>query len=294
MIKYLGKIFLCALSVLIGSMVGGMVTTLLKLEQPDIPGQVDMRLLALYTFVGGMVLSIALAELSQWLRGSCRWRFAAAAWFAFAWLGINNTIEACIFTTIGGGPSMVVTMLCPCLFVTGTVVPLFVGREPEASFSNNFCQFFAGRTAAQWAVRLLAAIIAFPLIYFFFGVPVGLMVGESYRNQAFGLQMPSLSVVIGVQCVRSFISLFAAVPILAAWQGSRRRFAWTFGLCLFVVSGLYGLIQAYWMPWTLRSVHTIELLLDSLAYGWILALVFLPARSARKSLSVEKVASGAF
>ena len=119
-------------------------------------------------------------------------------------------------------------------------------------------------------------------------MPVGLMVGKFYQNQSFGLQMPSLGVVIGVQFIRSLIALLAVLPILVAWPGSRQRFAWTFGLNLFVVSGLYGLIQAYWMPWTMRSIHTVELLLDSLAYGWLLAVLLLPRAIGAPPVPVEE------
>ena len=276
MIQYIGKILLCALSLMVGTFVGGAFSTVLHLEQAKLPAPMNLPLLGVLCLDGGIVLSLALAALSRSLPGNRGVRFAAIAWFAFAWLGINNTIEACLFTSLGGGPSMVVTMLFPCLFVAGAVVLLFRGREAGASFSSNVCQFFANQTAAQWAIRLSAAVLAFPIVYFTFGMPVGLMVGDYYRHHEFGLRFPPLNVVIGVQLIRSLFALLGVLPILVAWPGSRRRFAWTFGLSLFVVSGLYGLIQAYWMPWTLRSIHVVELLFDSLAYGWLLALLLLP------------------
>lgn len=275
MIKYIWKIVLCTLSLMVGTMAGGMLSTALQLEQPKIPAVVDLRLLGIYTFAAGVVLSIALAELSRQLRGN-RWvHFAATAWFAFAWLGINNTIEASIFTTIGGWPSMVVTMQFPCLFVAGAIALLFGGRESEASFFDGLRQLFANRTTAQWTIRLSAALLAFPIVYFTFGMPVGLIVGDYYRNHAFGLQFPALNVVMGMQLIRGTFALLATLPILITWPWSRRRFVWIFGLSLFVVSGLYGLIQAYWIPWTLRSVHIVEFLLDSLAYAWLLAVLLL-------------------
>jgi len=277
MIKYVGKILLCALSLVIGTMIGGTVSTVLRLGQPRPPEPVDMQLMGILCFISGIIISVVLAELSRSLPGKRRARFAAIAWFVFAWLGINNTIEASIFTTMGGGPSVIVTMLFPSLFVAGAVVLLFGGREAGTSFSSNLRRFFVNRTAAQWTIRLSAAVLAFPIIYFLFGMPVGLIVGQFYRDHEFGLQMPSsLSVLIGVQIIRSLVSLLAVLPVLVAWPGSRQRFAWTFGLNLFVLSGLYGLIQAYWMPRTMRSIHAVELLFDSLAYGWLLAVLLLP------------------
>jgi len=41
MIKYVGKILLCALSSVIGAFVGGMFATALRLVQPEIPGRRD-------------------------------------------------------------------------------------------------------------------------------------------------------------------------------------------------------------------------------------------------------------
>jgi hypothetical protein len=280
MVKYAGKIFLCALSSMIGTFVGGMLSTALRLEQPKLPESVNLPLLGLLCFVAGIVLSVALAALSPSFRGNHASRFAIIAWFVFAWLGINNTIEASIFTSIGGGPTAIVSMLFLSVFVAGAVVLLFTNREREKSFSEVVRRFFHNRTAAQWAIRFSLAVLAFPVVYFFFGMPVGLMVGKFYQAQSFGLQLPSLDVVIGVQFIRSLIALLTALPILIAWTGSRHGFGWTFGLNLFVVAGLYGIMQAYWMPWTLRSIHTVELFLDSMVYAWLVAALLLPREPA--------------
>ncbi len=285
---YIWKIFLCALSLVVGSMAGGMFSTALGLAPPQFPGTVDMRWLGIYAFAAGVVLAMALAGLLRRLQGS-RWtRFVIIGWFAYAWMGINNAIEASIYTTVGGTGMTVVTMLFACLFVAGAGVLLFAGRDGE-SFSKNLRQFFANRTAIQWTLRLGAVVLAFPLVYFVFGMPVGLIVSDSYRNHAFGLRLPSsLNVIVGVQFIRSAFALLAALPILVAWRGSRRRFGWTFGLSLFVVSGLYGLIQAFWMPWTMRSVHAVELLFDSLAYGWLLAVLLPPRAPIRNPAPAEQ------
>ena len=284
MIKYIGRISVCALVLVVGTMLGGMASAALHLAPPQLPGQVDTGKLMLLTFAGAVVLAVALAELSRQLSGNRRTRFAVIAWLAFAWLGINNTLEASIFTTIGGAPSVVITMLFSVLFAAGAVALLFGGRGVETPSCSNLRQYVAGWTAGQWTFRLGAAVIAFPVIYFLFGTPVGLVVAKFYQNQQFGLQMPSLDVIVGVQVIRSLIALLAALPVLLVWPGSRSRFAWTFGLSLFVISGLYGLLQGYWLPWMMRGIHTVELLLDSLAYGWVIAVLLLrPSPGAQTS-----------
>ena len=283
MTKYIWKIFLCTLCLMAGTMAGGMFSTALGLEQPKFPEALDMGVFGYYAFASGVVVVIALAELSRRLEGN-RWtRFAVVAWFVYAWMGINNGIEAHVFTTIGGEALSAVTMLFLSLFVAGAVALLFDGRKSGTSFSNDLRQFLANRTTAQWTLRLSAALLAFPIVYFVFGMPVGLIVADSYRNHAFGLRLPSsLHVLLGVQFIRSLFALLAALPILVAWRGSRLRFVWIFGLNLFAVSGLYGMMQAFWMPWTMRSIHSVELLLDSLAYGWLLAVLLLARVPAHK------------
>jgi hypothetical protein len=275
MFKYIGKICLCALSTVVAIMLAGPLSNALHLEQPKLPGPVNMPLLLLLSLNAGLVLSAALAFLSPQLPGT-RSRFMILLWFVFAWLGINNPIEAGIFTTLGGGPAMVVTMLWVSICVAGAVGLLFSNQDRQKSFSAAARRFFDYRAGTQWAFRLLLVVLAFPAVYFFFGMPVGLMVGKFYQNQSFDLHLPSLGVVVGVQFVRSLIALLAVLPILIVWPASRWRFAWTFGLNLFVVAGLYGLIQAYWMPWTLRSIHTIELFLDSMVYAWLVTGLLLP------------------
>ena len=279
--KYFGKICLWAFSTVFGTMLGGMLSSALHLEQPKLPVPLNPQLLGILCLVGGFMLSFVLTMLLPQLSGKRCTRFIVIAWFVFAWMGINNAIEAHIFTSMGGGPTVITTMLLQSIFVSGTVALLFGPREWGESFSGAVRRLIDNRTAAQQTVRLLLMVLAFPVVYFFFGMPVGLMVGRVYQQQSFNLQLPTLNVVIGVQFIRSLIALLAVLPILAIWTGSRQRFAWMFGLNLFVVAGLYGLIQAYWMPWALRSVHLVELFLDSMVYAWLAAALLLPRAPTR-------------
>jgi hypothetical protein len=281
MVKYIGKICLCAFSTVFGTMLGGVLSRALHLEQPKLPVPLNPQLLGILCLVGGFMLSFFLTMWLPQLPVNRRTRFIVIAWFVFAWMGINNTIEALIFTTIGGGPTIITTMLLQSIFVSGAVALLFGPRQRGESFSGAVRRLFDSRTAAQWTVCLLLMVLAFPVVYFFFGMPVGLMFAKVYQQQSFNLQLPTLNVLIGVQFIRSLIALLAVLPVLAIWAGSRQRFAWMFGLNLFVVAGLYGLIQAYWMPWALRSVHLVELFLDSMVYAWLVAVLLLPRAPTR-------------
>ncbi len=276
MLTYLLRILGCALGVVIGSVLGGMLFAALGLPGPQMPAAVDTRLLALSSLVGGVVLSIGLAEIARRLRGSFWTRWLIVGWFAYGCLGINNTIEASIFTSIGGSLALAVLWLVACLISACLITLLFRNPTPAEPFGASVRLFFAGRTWGQWAWRLFAAWLAFPVVYFVFGMPVGLLVQHAYREQAFGLRLPGLEVVIAVQLVRSIVFLLVALPVFVAWSGLRRRLNLIFGLSLFIVLGLYGLIQAYWLPWSMRGLHTVEILLDSLVYGWLLVSLLVP------------------
>jgi hypothetical protein len=290
MFTYIWKILVCALSVVIGTVLGGMMFTALGLPGPQMPPAVDARLLAFWTQIGSMVLSIGLAAIARGLRGSFWTRWLIVAWFAYGCLGINNTIEASFFTSIGGGPAMAVLWLVACLLSAGVVALLFRSPAPGESFGESVRRFFGGRTLGQWVLRLAAAWLAFPMVYFLFGTPVGLLVQNAYRDQAFGLRLPGLEVIIAVEFVRSVVFLLGALAIFVAWSGLRRRLSLVFGLSLFTVLGLHSMLQAYWLPWSMRGVHSVEILLDSLVYGWLLVRLLVPRDEPQSTSPAQPVA----
>jgi hypothetical protein len=101
-----------------------------------------------------------------------------------------------------------------------------------------------------------------------------------------------LEVVIAVEFLRSIVFLLGAVAVFIAWSGLRRRLSVIFGLSLFIVLGLHSLLQAYWLPWGMRGLHTVEILLDSLVYGWLLVRLLVP-RNEPESTSLSQAAAGA-
>jgi hypothetical protein len=82
--------------------------------------------------------------------------------------------------------------------------------------------------------------------------------------------------------------LLTALPLLAMWTGSRRGLVVTLGLASWVLVGLYGMLQAFWLPGPLRVAHSVEILADSIGYAWALtALLVPPARPAAGAATEE-------
>ena len=125
----------------------------------------------------------------------------------------------------------------------------FVPRERAA--------VLRGRSGGQWTWRLAAAVCAFPLIYWTFGLMVAPFVMAYYEQGQFGLAVPSPAVILLTQFLPGacFFSL-AAMPILIMWSGSRRHLILALGLAFYVLVGLFGMIQTYWLAPTLRSCTT--------------------------------------
>jgi hypothetical protein len=63
--KYSAKILLCALILLAGTSAGVLVSAALRLEPLQFPQPMNLWSLAAGTFAAGVILSIALAELSR-------------------------------------------------------------------------------------------------------------------------------------------------------------------------------------------------------------------------------------
>ena len=121
--------------------------------------------------------------------------------------------------------------------------------------------------------RLAAAVCAFPIIYWTFGMMVAPFVMEYYKQGQFGLAVPNPAVILATQFARSVLFLMAAIPVLVMWSGSRRQLIGALGLAFYVLVGLFGMIQSYWLAPTLQVLHNTEMLIDSMVYAWALAVL---------------------
>jgi hypothetical protein len=68
--------------------------------------------------------------------------------------------------------------------------------------------------------------------------------------------------------------MLACLPVLIAWHHSRHSLMLSLGWALFVLVGLLNLMQAVWLPATLRLTHILEILADSFVYAWVLVMLF--------------------
>ena len=271
-VGYLWRVSLCALAYVAGAMAGGAAASALGLPLPQLPEQAEERTMGLLLVIASLALAAGLTALARRLSGPYWLRWLMLAALCYMCIGVTSALEGAIFTTMDMA-SVPALSLPPCLLFAAVMALLFkpVGRGD--SLGVRVRQFFHGRNARQWLWRLVAAVFAFPLIYWAFGLMVAPFVMEYYQQGQFALAVPNPAVILATQFARSVLFLMAAMPILVMWSGSRRRLVLALGVAFYVLVGLFGMIQSYWLAPTLQILHNVEMLVDSMVYAWALAVL---------------------
>jgi len=267
-----GKTILGSLAFVGGTILGGILAGSLGLTAPALPAGTDAATLGQYQLLVGLVLVGTLAVLSRRLGGRflTRWCILAClSWIAYS---LNTYLEAAMFTSYeAASPYTLVMQLVSVALCSALVAWWFAPADPSATVGTKLRAFAGQFSSAQWAWRLLAALIAFPVVYVVFGWLVRPLIIEYYEQQMAGLVAPGWAQIIPTLLLRSLLFLLACLPVLIMWRGSRLRLFITLGSALFVLVGGLYMLQSYWYPITMRVVHSLEILADSLVYAGVLA-----------------------
>ena len=160
------------------------------------------------------LIGLALLPLALNTRSSRIVRALVLFVLIFVCLGVNAVIELTIFSTYfvhGGAVAVVVSMILPsplCALALSYSLPIASGGPAHHAELRS-------RSNGSWLLRVVAAILAFPVIYFCFGAMVGPFVVDFYRSGASPLVLPPLSTILPVQVVRSSLFLLASAPFLS-------------------------------------------------------------------------------
>lgn len=271
---YVWRVPLCALAYIVGTMAGGSLVSALGMQLPSLPEEADEKTMGLYLLAGTFVLALGTAPLARRIRAGYLVRCLILAALTYVCIGLNTPIEAAIFTNIGGMQTMAVFSLLPCLFFGGVIALLFKPSGKAEPFGQQVSHFFSGRSVQKWAWRIVAAICAFPVIYWVFGMSVAPWVVKYYEQEQFGLVLPNMGVIVLTQLLRSLLFLLVVLPVVIVWSGSRLQLTVFLGIAFFVLVGLFGMIQAYWLAPVLQVLHSLEILADSVVYAGVLAFLF--------------------
>ncbi len=284
----LAKLLLCGLAFSVGIIVGGMVASLLRLPTPATPAGMDTTVAMRDMLLESPILAFALALIARGLGGGFLARASSLSFLTWIAYTVNTQLEASIFTTLAGGFWFsIVTFGVPSLFCSAAVAFLFPPDPKGKSLVTAAREFFGRRTTGGWIWRLAVAAVAFMPIYWFFGMLVVPFTGEYYRQNMYGLAMPSLDQILTILFIRSVLFLVACLPIVVLWQESERSLFLSLGFALFVLVG-FLLMLAEWMPLSVRLPHTIEILADEFVYAGVLVALLSRGETAQERRPVAR------
>lgn len=274
--KLLGKILLAAVSYVCGVVVTGMIATALRVPPIELPFGMSPERAFLALAIASPLLTAAVLPVALGLRGCWMKRCVAIGILLFVSIGVNTALEGSIFSTIMTGRGVYIAMLAllPSLFAAAVLT--WGKHDTTAEISQ------PSFTAPEWAWRLLAAWLAFPVIYWCFGSLIAPFVMDYYRSGVGGLRIPPTETIVGMQLVRGVLFLVATLPIALLWKKSRGAFIVSVGLAYAVAVGAFQLVQGTFLPVFLRVLHSIEIAADSFAYAAILGFLFIPSAEARE------------
>jgi hypothetical protein len=266
--KTIGKIVICIVAYIAGVMLSGMITGALGLPSSGLPAGTTQQGIFGAMLVGVPLLVIGLTPLAIGMGGSRLQRGLALFTVVFIAIALNTIIEAKVFSNF---IKISLAMMClhyvlPCAFLTGAMVLLFKSAGQPIGIPSF--------TASQWAWRIGAAWLAFPVCYLLFGMCVAPFVTQAYLDGIAGLKLPPMPLILKVQALRSLLFLASSLPVVMLWSGSRKNLFLAFGFAEAMMVGIHALAQAYWLPTVLRVGHSIEITFDSFAYIGVLVLLF--------------------
>ena len=288
----LAKLLLCGGAFYSGIILGGGLWGAAGLPMPDMPAGSNPAAIQTAMMFSSLLAAACLAFLSARLAVNFILRWLSLAALVGLAYGVNNYLEARIFTTYSAASPVTVLMAVMSGLAGGAAAAwLFPSRakpEPLRVASAPFFRKFGG---AGWAWRVLAAVAAFPVIYYLFGMLISPIVLPYYQQAGSGLTIPGLGTLLPVLFLRSFFFLAASFMIVAAWGKTRLSLALGLGLTMFMLVGGIGLLVASFLPGVLRVVHSFEILADSLCYVTALVLLFRPGAPAAHTRT-EPIAAG--
>jgi hypothetical protein len=262
----------CLAAFAVSFLVAGFAIVALHLHPISTPAGMKPSAMLPAIVLASLVLVAGVAPLANGLRGAVGTRGAALFAFLLLALGINGTLETRAFSHMldGALPAAMALGFAEALFLGGALGGSFgaEGEAPGLAFGSRLTR--TGKVAIAW--------LAFPMIWWIFGMCVAPFVMPYYRAGAASLQIPPFGVMADTELLRSALFLLASLPLMSLWGGSRRGLWLALGLAHATVVGYFGLIQATFLPGILRIGHSLEITADSFVYAAVLVLLFAPRR----------------
>jgi hypothetical protein len=276
-----GDTRIIAIAFFFGTFISIIAMSTLGLRLPLAPDSASRDESLILALVASLIFAAAVTPLARGIRASGVKRLLTLAAFTYVSFAVINQIEAAVYSTISGTPTMLVVFAPPCLLAAG--VASWLVRPSDTI--NVQISVFRGRSIRAWWWRLLLALLLLPIIEAATGLIIQPLLEPVVEEQTFGLVVPDTTVIIRTLLLKSGLLLAVTVPIVITWTRGRRSLILALGFAVFVLTGLVGLIQAAWWPVTMRIALSLQVLVTSMAYAWAVVALLVPRSFER--LNVE-------
>ena len=228
-----------------------------------------------YSLLNGAILTVFLAWLVPKMRLS-RWSLTLLVWLELLVVEfLNNYVEAYFFMTRYSNPAVLVQSVASALIssvISATAAALLLGYG-ISGITASLKEYLSKRTSSSWILRIAVGSVAYYPIYFFFGLLVSPFVLPYYNDPSFGLRIPSFAVIIPVELFRGFVYTLVLLPLLATVVGGRTAKFIALAAMLYIPGGLIALLGNPGIPAPIIPFHGVEILADSVVYGFALSRI---------------------
>ena len=237
-------------------------------------GSFNVTMLVMSLF-GGAVLGFFLAWLVPKL-GLDRIHLFGVMWFGLFIVGyFNNMIEGYFFTSVFPSfdtflAGLGVTLILTCLEAGATALLIPSG---EGSLTEELSGYFAERDGRSWVIRIAAASLVYFPIYFFFGMLISPFIMPYYSDPSLGLIVPPITTIIPLEFFRGFLYVASLLPLVAALKPDSRTVFSVISGMLYVPGAFIPLIVETGLPAPIIPFHLVEILADSLVYGYAITRI---------------------
>jgi hypothetical protein len=267
-----GDIRVIALAFFLGTFMSVSAMSLLGLHLPSTPEIASRDETLILSLAASLCLAAAVAPLARGISGSLATRFLTMAAFTYVSFAVISQIEASVYSTFGGAPTMLLIFAPPCLLAAGATAWLV--RPADESVMRRTGIRARSLKGSWW--RPLLAFLALPAIDIVTGLFAQPLLSRVVTEEIPGLVIPAAPVVMGTLFLKSGLLLAVITPIVRVWARSRLSLTISLGVALFVLLGLVGLLQATWWPIAMRIAFSTQILIASLAYAAVAVALLMP------------------
>jgi hypothetical protein len=228
--------------------------------------------------IGAIVAGATLAWLAGRLEGSRLQRGLALWTMAFASVAavmIEGSAFAPALSPAERLPVALLLQVVVCAAVAGVAAVTSPDFDDRATAAHPAPRGIDAAEPRAFAVGIAAGALTYVIAYLVTGGLVYLLVtGPYYERHAGGLETPAPSIVLVVAALEGLLMAAAAVPVAKALPGPTSRRGLVAGLALWALGGLVPLLQVSALPDVIRVASAVEILLQKVPVGIVIARRF--------------------